>query len=224
MSKHAANSEASNWPLLALVLAWVVGDGSTLQTFQGLPDGSLGNAVFIFGAGASIGAHELVGAVGRRRSELAAAALGVVSNLLVAAAMLAAARIVYVAPGPEAVVGALAALVALNIVFTATNLLPALPFDGVRILSALVTGKAGRARLASRVTSACTEATAWLFLAFGLAAALADGPTAGIVWLLIGALVLREARSERRKLGAAREAPSSTTTSAAASSGVRMAQ
>lgn len=224
MSKHAANSEASNWPLLALVLAWVVGDGSTLQTFQGLPDGSLGNAVFIFGAGASIGAHELVGAVGRRRSELAAAALGVVSNLLVAAAMLAAARIVYVAPGPEAVVGALAALVALNIVFTATNLLPALPFDGVRILSALVTGKAGRARLASRVTSACTEATAWLFLAFGLAAALADGPTAGIVWLLIGALVLREARSERRKLGAAREAPSSATTSAAASSGVRMAQ
>lgn len=224
MSKHAANSEASNWPLLALVLAWVVGDGSTLQTFQDLPDGSLGNAVFIFGAGASIGAHELVGAVGRRRSELAAAALGVVSNLLVAAAMLAAARIVYVAPGPEAVVGALAALVTLNIVFTATNLLPALPFDGVRILSALVTGKAGRARLASRVTSACTEATAWLFLAFGLAAALADGPTAGIVWLLIGALVLREARSERQKLGAAREAPSSATTSAAASSGVRMAQ
>lgn len=224
MSSPTALSELSNWPVLALVLAWIVGDGSTLQSLQGLPDGALGNAIFIFGAGASIGVHELVGRLCRRRSELTAAALSLVSNLVFAAVLLAAARAVYLAPGPDAAVRALAALVALNIVFTATNLLPALPFDGVRILSALVTGKAGRARLASRVTSACTEATAWLFLAFGLAAALADGPTAGIVWLLIGALVLREARSERRKLGAAREAPSSATTSAAASSGVRMAQ
>ncbi|HKR89960.1 MAG TPA: site-2 protease family protein [Phenylobacterium sp.] len=223
MSKHAAVLEASNWPLLALALAWVVGDSSTLQTFQGLPDGALGNAVFIFGAAASIGVHELALWVGRLRSELAAAALGLVSNLVLAAAMLAAARIVYVAPGPEAVVGALAALVTLNIVFMAMNLLPALPFDGGRILSALVSGKGARARLASRLTSACTEATGWLFLVFGLASGLADGPTAGIVWLLIGVLVLREARSERRQLGAVRDLPSATT-STAASSTVRLAQ
>lgn len=224
MSKQAVISETSNWPLLALLLAWVVGDGSTLQTFQGLPDGSLGNAVFIFGAGASIGVHELVGAVCRRRSELAAAALGLVSSLVVAAAMLAAARMVYVAPGPEAVVGALAALVTLNIVFTAANLLPALPFDGGRILSALVSRNPARARLASRLTAACTEATGWLFLVFGLAVALADGPTAGAVWLLIGVMVLREARAERRKLAAVRDLPAPATPSTAASSNVRMAQ
>jgi Zn-dependent protease len=163
----------------------------------------LANAVFISGVGASIGTHELVGWVCRRRlTPLAAAALGAISNLLLGGAMLVAARMVYLAPGPDAVVGALAALVTLNIALTATNLLPALPFDGGRILSAVISRGGARAPLAVRLTCACTEATGWLFLVFGLASTLADGPTAGIVWLLIGALVLREARLEHRKLGA----------------------
>jgi Zn-dependent protease len=225
MSAPADNSGPSNWPLLALVLAWIVGDGSTLQSFQGLPDGALGNAVFIFGAGVSIAAHEFVGRGRRRRSEIAAAAFGLVSNLVVAAAMLAAARIVYLAPGPDAVVGALAALVTFNIVLTATNLLPALPLDGGRIVSALASRNDALAPASNRLTAACTEATGWLFLVFGLGSAVADGPTAGIAWLLISAVILQDARSERCKLTPVRgETRADAGTSPAAGTGVRAAQ
>jgi len=214
MSNDATPTQASNWPVLALVLAWIAGDSSTLQSFQGLPGGSTANVVFVLGAAASIGVHEAVGLVCRRRlPALAAAALSLGSNLVLGIAMLVAARMVYLAPGPEAVVAALAALVTLNIAFTATNLLPALPFDGGRILSALVSGNGARALLATRLSAACTEATGWLFLVFGLASALADGPTAGLVWLLIGALVIQEGLRERRTLGAMRDSPSPAATS-----------
>jgi hypothetical protein len=88
----------------------------------------------------------------------------------------------------------------LNIVLTATNLLPVLPMDGGRILSAIVSRASGRPALAMRLIAVLTEITGWLLLVSGLAAALTNGLTVGIVWLLIGVLVLREGRSERRKL------------------------
>lgn len=206
--------QPSDWPLLALCLAWSVAQGSLLQSDAAAPGAALGDATFIVGVAISIGAHEAVraglerwparDALSRSRrgrpAGIFAALLPPMANLLVGGAVFLTARLAFLSGGADALVRALAAVVTLNVVLAATLLVPALPMDGGRLLRAIVCAAGGRPERGARVAALVTETVGWLLLVAGLATALAYGASAGFLWVLTATLVLRAGHAERRRL------------------------
>ncbi len=211
LTVRATAPQSSDWPLLALFLAWTVSQGSLMGSGAASPAESLGNATFILGAGCSVGLHELVtAALARRspagesscRSALSGATAGPLANLLFGALMFAAARTAYLTGGPDSVVRALAAVVTLNFVLVATLFVPALPMDGGQMLRAIIWAASGRRELAMRTTAIVSQIVGWVLLVVGLATAIAYGVSGGFIWLLIAAFIFRAGRRERRGLAA----------------------
>jgi Zn-dependent protease len=186
------------WALLGLILAWNVAQGSLLQFAATAAPERLANAVFLAGVAASLAAHELVrlavakAAAGRpRRAELLAAAAGPPVCFLISVAVIAAARVAYVAGVADPLIRCLAAVATFNIVLAAGNLLPALPLDGGRFLRAALPRRAGRA------AGATGEAIAILALAGGFAAAFMAGLADAFSWILAGVILFAEGRAAR---------------------------
>lgn len=203
---QASSSPARRaWALVGLILASAVAQTSLLQ-LGAAPGASAANVVFLLGVAGSLLAHELVqrwveGGLVRRRGagagwgvELASAAAGPLTHVVLALAVIVAARIAYVADVADALIRSMAAIVTLNIVLGAANLVPALPLDGGRLLRAVIWALSGDARRASRATTATSEVLALLTLAGGLAAAVTGDLADAWSWLLVGAVVWGHAR------------------------------
>lgn len=207
----------AGWLLLGLLLSWSVAQAALMQFPAGVPGLGVANVAYLCGVALSLFAHEavqaLVGRLSRRRArgeagaelddvrraatvELAMAAAGPVFLLLTSVAVIAAARVVYVAGGGDLLIRALAAVASFNIVMGLANLLPALPLDGGRMLRAVLWRLNKDAARATRIAGVVSEVVALLIVAVGLATALVGPVTDALMWVLSGVFLLLIARRE----------------------------
>lgn len=213
----------AGWMLLGLLLSWSVAQAALMQFPAGVPGVGVANAVYLAGVGLSLIGHEIAqGLVGRMfglhpqsgglfgpreladlgdqprtaTAELAMAAVGPVVLLATSLAVVALARVAYVADAGDPVIRALAAVASFNIVLGLANLLPALPLDGGRALRAVVWRLGKDAGRATRVAGVVSEVIALLIIAVGLATALVGSVADALMWVLSGVLLLIVGRAE----------------------------
>ena len=197
-------------PGIAVPLQWVVGGAVAL------------------GFLVSVVAHELAHAlVGRRRGvasstimlgfigglaplsiqagkpvdELAIALAGPLLSLVVAALVLPAAVMAGMAgPGLGAIAGGLVLVGGLNLVLGLVSLLPGLPLDGGRVVRALAWARSGDPDRAGRITARVGRMLGWAGMGVGVALALAEQVTGGLLVLSLGWLVATGGRTLDRRL------------------------
>ncbi|CAN7395383.1 site-2 protease family protein [Phenylobacterium sp. LjRoot219] len=213
----------AGWVFLSLLLSWSVAQAALMQFPAGSEGVGVANAVYLAGAALSLVGHEMTqGLVGRlfgwrptsggpfgsrepreldnqpraATAELAMAAAGPVFLLFASFALIAFARVAYVAGAGDPLIRALAAVASLNIVLGIANLLPALPLDGGRALRAVLWRAGKDAGRATRVAGGVSEVIALLIIAIGLATALVGSVADALMWVLCGVLLLIVARSE----------------------------
>lgn len=197
-------------PGIAAPVQWVIGGGVAL------------------GFLVSVVAHELAHAlVGRRRGvasgtivlgfagglaplsiqartpadELAIALAGPLLSLGVAVLLLPVAIVVGMAgPGLGGVAGGLVLVGGLNLVLGLVSLLPGLPLDGGRVVRALAWARSGDPDRAGRFTARMGRMLGWATMGGGVAMALADQVTGGLLVLSLGWLVATGGRTLDRRL------------------------
>jgi len=206
----------SGWVLLGLLLSWSVAQAALMQFPAGSAQIGVANAVYLAGVALLLLGHELVqGVIGRMFgaragsavAELVIAAAGPAYLLLASFAVIALARVAYVAGGGDPLIRALAAVASFSIVLALANLLPALPLDGGRLLRAAAWAIGKDLARATRIAAVASEVISLLIVAIGLATALVSPIADALMWVLSGGLLLVVARSEADEAAAVEQAP-----------------
>ena len=131
--------------------------------------------------------------------ELSMALAGPIFSAVLSIALAVAAGVSETAKAPDALVGALGYLAALNIALAVFNMLPAFPMDGGRVLRAAIWMITKNAARATRIAASIGEGFAVLMIGAGLTLAVA-GEGGGLWWILIGFFLLLAARGTRTDL------------------------
>lgn len=133
--------------------------------------------------------------------ELVIALAGPFLSLGISALMLPAAVVVGLAGSPMgAVAGGLVLVGGLNLLLGMISLLPGLPLDGGRVVRALAWARSGDADRAGRLTARIGRMLGWVTMGVGLALALGDLVTGGLLVLMLGWLVATGGRTLDRRL------------------------
>jgi Zn-dependent protease len=148
-----------------------------------------GITLFIFG-----GVAEMKNEPPSPRAEFLMAGAGPLSSLVLAGAALVLARTLEGSAGIP-VIGVLNYLAWINAVLAAFNLVPAFPLDGGRVLRAILWGRSGNIRWATRVTSTIGSGFGMVLIILGVVSIVRGNTMGGIWWLLIG-LFLRAAAGQ----------------------------
>ena len=128
------------------------------------------------------------------RAELLMAGAGPFSSLVLAGVALALRSALKDTAGIP-VLGVLQYLAWINAVLAAFNLVPAFPLDGGRVLRAILWGRSGNIRWATRVTSTIGSGFGTVLIILGVVSIVRGNTVGGIWWLLIG-LFLRGAAGQ----------------------------
>lgn len=99
------------------------------------------------------------------------------------------------------IAGALIVIGGLNLVLGLLSLLPGLPLDGGRVIRALVWGRSKDPDRANRFTARIGRLIGWTTAGVGIAIALIDYPTVGLLVLSLGWFLTTGARTLERRLG-----------------------
>ncbi len=148
-----------------------------------------GITLFIFG-----GVAEMKSEPPSPRAELFMAGAGPLSSLVLAGVAMGLSRALVGRVGIP-VLGVLQYLAWINAVLAAFNLVPAFPLDGGRVLRAILWGRSGNIRWATRVTSSIGSGFGVLLIILGVVSIVRGNTVGGIWWLLIG-LFLRGAAGQ----------------------------
>ncbi|MDB5447692.1 MAG: peptidase [Phenylobacterium sp.] len=227
-SSHLQVGDRVTWFLVGLLLAWNVAQGAVLDFQDRSQAPGVANAVFLLGVLLSLLAHDLAQRLVARAAglpvhpgvlspepghdmreqpracaaELAMAAAGPVVSALLSLAVIAVARVAYVAGLADPVIRALAAVASFNILVMVANLLPILPMDGGRLLRAVIWRRGRDFERATSAASVVSKVAALLIIAAGLAAALVDNVGDALSWILVGVFLHANARMELSRVAA----------------------
>jgi Zn-dependent protease len=137
----------------------------------------------------------------RPRDELAIALAGPVVSLLVALLAIPLSLALGVAGGARgAIGGAVLVIGGLNLLLAALSMLPGMPLDGGRVVRAIAWAGTGDADRASAITAKTGRILGWTTVGAGLALALADMITGGLLVLALGWLLATGARTLDKRL------------------------
>ena len=103
-------------------------------------------------------------------------------------------------PGFGGVAGGLLLVGGLNLVLGLVSLLPGLPLDGGRVVRALAWARSGDRDIAARFTARVGRLLGWTTVGIGVAMALVDHATEGLIVLCLGWLLATGARTLDRRL------------------------
>ncbi len=161
-----------------------------------------GITLFIFG-----GVAEMTDEPPSPRAEFFMAAAGPISSVLLGLAVLAGA---WFMPGPflkaaSPAKGVLLYLGEINLVLAAFNLIPAFPLDGGRVLRAVLWGRHGNIKRATRVTSTIGSGFGALLIVLGVISFITGNVVSGVWWFLIGMFLRGAAGQSYRQLLLRRE-------------------
>lgn len=183
-----------DYPALSRETLWIMGIAGALGLFLSIVFHELchslvarrfgmemkGITLFIFG-----GVAEMTDEPPSPRAELLMAAAGPISSAILALALF----LLHGGLGAWAgvpVLGVLAYLAWINLVLAAFNAIPAFPLDGGRVLRAILWGRKGNIRWATRVTSRIGSGFGLVLIVLGGVAFLSGNFVAGVWWFLIG--------------------------------------
>ncbi len=137
----------------------------------------------------------------RPRDELVIALAGPGLSLVLGAVMvpggLAAGTVV---PGAAALAGGIVVVGVLNLILGVLSLLPAMPLDGGRVVRAVAWARTGDRDRASRTTARIGRMIGWTIMGVGVAMALAEFVTEGLVAIAMGWLLTTGARTVERRV------------------------
>ena len=135
------------------------------------------------------------------RNELAIALAGPLLSLALGGIMLAFGVLdAVVAPGLGALAGSLVVLGALNVILAGISLLPGMPLDGGRVVRALAWARTKDRDRAGAVTARVGRLLGFTVIGVGIAMALADLATEGLLVIALGWLLTTGARTLDRRL------------------------
>jgi Zn-dependent protease len=137
----------------------------------------------------------------RPRDELVIALAGPAVSLVVAALAIPLSLAVGIAGGTSGAVGGAVLVVgALNLVLAVLSLLPGLPLDGGRVVRAIAWAGTGDRDRASAIAAKTGRLLGWTIVGVGLAMALADLITGGLLVLTLGWLLATGARTLDKRI------------------------
>ena len=137
----------------------------------------------------------------RPRDELTIALAGPLLSLALGGALLAVGVLdAVVAPGLGALAGSLVVLGALNVILALLSLLPGMPLDGGRVVRALAWARTGDRDRAGAVTARVGRLLGFTVIGVGIAIALADLTSEGLLVVALGWLLTTGARTLDRRL------------------------
>ena len=136
----------------------------------------------------------------RPRDELAIAVAGPAVSIGLAAGFIAG-GFAAGAANVGAAAGSLVVLGALNLILALLSLLPGMPLDGGRIVRAIAWARTKDEERAGRATARVGRLLGFLVMGIGIAAALADYATEGLLVIALGWLLTTGARTLDRRLG-----------------------
>ena len=135
------------------------------------------------------------------RNELAIALAGPLLSLALGGFMLGLGVLdAVVAPGLGALAGSLVVLGALNVILAGISLLPGMPLDGGRVVRALAWARTKDKDRAGAVTARVGRLLGFTVIGVGIAMALADLATEGLLVIALGWLLTTGARTLDRRL------------------------
>ncbi|HEY3336850.1 MAG TPA: site-2 protease family protein [Candidatus Limnocylindrales bacterium] len=135
------------------------------------------------------------------RAELVVALAGpVLSGLAGGVLVLAGVATGSAAPGAEAIASVLIVIGVLNLILALLSLLPGMPLDGGRVIRALAWGRTGDRERAGAVTARVGRLLGFTVIGVGIAMALADLATEGLLVVALGWLLTTGARTLDRRL------------------------
>jgi Zn-dependent protease/predicted transcriptional regulator len=135
------------------------------------------------------------------RDELAIALAGPLLSLALGGIMLGLGVLdAVVAPGLGALAGSLGVVGALNVILAAISLLPGMPLDGGRVVRALAWARTKDRDRAGAVTARVGRLLGFTVIGVGIAMALADLATEGLLVIALGWLLTTGARTLDRRL------------------------
>lgn len=197
-------------PGMAVPLQWVVGGAVALGFLVSVVAHELAHALVgrRRGVASSTIMLGLIGGLaplsiqaGKPVDELAIALAGPLLSLVLAALVLPAAVLAGMAgPGLGAIAGGLVLVGGLNLILGLVSLLPGLPLDGGRVVRALAWARSGDPDRAGRITARVGRVLGWATLGVGVALALAEQVTGGLLLLSFGWLVATGGRTLDRRL------------------------
>lgn len=132
--------------------------------------------------------------------ELTMALAGPMFSVVLSVVLAVAANLSETANAPEALIGALSYLAALNLALAVFNMLPAFPMDGGRVLRAAIWMITKSAERATRIAASIAEGFAILMIGGGLTLSVVGEGGGGLWWVLIGFFLLVAARGAKNDL------------------------
>lgn len=137
----------------------------------------------------------------RPRDELVIALVGPVLSVIIGVVVIGLALLLATPGGDlEAAAGGLLVVGILNLVLGGLSLLPAMPLDGGRAVRAIAWERTGDRDRAGQITARVGRIVAWLIIVAGVAAALAEYVTEGLVALAMGWMLSTGARTVERRV------------------------
>jgi Zn-dependent protease/CBS domain-containing protein len=205
-----AEQAAITSPGLAVPLQWVVGGLVALGFLVSVVAHELAHSLVgrRVGVASSVIVLGFIGGIApnsiqaqRPSDELAIALAGPGLSLALALVVVPLALVVAISgPGLGAVAGGLVLLGGLNLVLGLVSLLPGLPLDGGRVVRALAWARSGNQDRAGRFAARVGRVLGWATVGAGLAMAIADLVTPGLLVLSLGWLIGTGAKTMDRRL------------------------
>ena len=205
-----AEQAALTAPGLATPIQWLIGIAIALGFLVSVVVHELGHALVgrRYGVEATVIVLGFVGGLAplsiqasTPRRELAIALAGPLVSLALGGALLGLGLLdAVIAPGLGALAGSLVVLGALNVLLAALSLLPGMPLDGGRVVRAIAWARTRDEDRAGAVTARVGRLLGFAVIGVGIAMALADLATEGLLVIALGWLLTTGARTLDRRL------------------------
>ena len=138
----------------------------------------------------------------RARDELVIALVGPAVSLVLAVSLVGGGVLVgTLVPVTAPVAGGIVVVGVLNLILGVISLVPAMPLDGGRVVRAVAWGRTGDRDRATSVTARIGRMVGWTIMGVGIALALAEFVTEGLIAIALGWLLNTGAKTMERRLG-----------------------
>lgn len=198
-------------PTIPPVAQWVIGVGVAMLFLASVIAHELAHALVgrrrgvpttVIALGFIGGLAPLAIQAPRARDELVIALVGPAVSIVLAALLVGAGILLgTLAPASAPIAGGILVVGLLNLILGVISLVPAMPLDGGRVVRAVAWGRSGDRDQATRVTAKFGRLVGWTIMGVGVALALAEFVTEGLIAIALGWLLNTGARTVERRLG-----------------------
>ncbi len=138
----------------------------------------------------------------RARDELVVALVGPAVSLVVGGLLVLVGTLLgLTVPAAAPLAGGIVVVGVLDLILGAISLLPAMPLDGGRVVRALAWARTGDRDRAYRTTARVGRLVGWVVIGLGIALAMVDFVTEGLICIALGWLLTSSASTVDRRLG-----------------------